>query len=166
MWLSNDAAFSTGSWMPIQALYPWTLTNSIGTKTVYARFGSSNTIYATNQASIVLTALNAGASVVAPVTTGTVLGTSTTLCSDLLTKTLRYGNSGDEVKKLQNFLNTKQGEKLPVTGYFGGMTRDAVKRFQTKYASIVLTPLGLTTPTGIVGAATRAQINTLACTLN
>ncbi len=81
-------------------------------------------------------------------------------------KNLRYGNRGAEVKTLQTFLNTTQGETLPLTGYFGSMTREAVKRFQKKYAAQILTPIGLSAPTGIVGNATRTVINSLACGTN
>ncbi len=165
MWISNDAAFSSGSWMPIQSPYPWTLSAGTGTKTVYARFGSASTTYATNQDSIILTTSTLppqSTTTVASTSTGIVLGASTT-CTDLLTKNMRFGMRGDDVKALQSFLNTTEGESLPVTGYFGAMTRAAVSRFQAKYAAQVLTPLGLKAPTGIVGPATRAFINTLAC---
>jgi peptidoglycan hydrolase-like protein with peptidoglycan-binding domain len=41
---------------------------------------------------------------------------------------LSYGNRGESVKELQRHLNSK-GAKLPVTGYFGKMTRTAVSQF-------------------------------------
>lgn len=168
MWLSNDATFSTGGWMSVQSPYTWTLSTGTGTKTVYARFGSASSTYATNQDSILVTAtsLPAPLPLVTPTSTsGVVLGASTT-CTDLLMKNLRYGNRGAEVKTLQTFLNTTQGETLPLTGYFGSMTREAVKRFQKKYAAQILTPIGLSAPTGIVGNATRTVINSLACGTN
>jgi len=41
------------------------------------------------------------------------------------------------------------------------LTQQAVIRFQEKYASEILTPLGLPNGTGYVGAATRSKINQL-----
>lgn len=72
------------------------------------------------------------------------------------TRDLRIGMSGDDVKCLQALL-----EVTPQTGYFGPLTAEAVKRFQEKYASEILTPLGLTSGTGYVGARTRAKLNEL-----
>lgn len=69
-------------------------------------------------------------------------------------KTLLRGSSGDEVKRLQEFLKT-----LPdiypegiVTGYFGLLTEKAVKQFQAKYGI---------ERAGILGPQTRAKLNSL-----
>lgn len=43
---------------------------------------------------------------------------------------LRMGDSGSEVKKLQKFLNWYGSYKLDVDGHFGVKTEDAVKKFQ------------------------------------
>ncbi len=53
-------------------------------------------------------------------------------CSPNFTTYTRQGSRGAEVTKLQSFLN-KLGANLPVTGYFGSLTKAAVKNFQTKY---------------------------------
>lgn len=86
----------------------------------------------------------------------------TSSCAPLITKDLKPGMSGDEVKKLQTFLNT-QGIVVPTTGYYGSLTARAVSTFQEKYADEILIPNGLRRGTGTVGPATRAKINTLAC---
>ncbi|OGZ27123.1 MAG: hypothetical protein A2365_00435 [Candidatus Nealsonbacteria bacterium RIFOXYB1_FULL_40_15] len=75
---------------------------------------------------------------------------------------VRFGQSGEEVKCLQQFLKN-QGvypEGL-TTGYFGPLTKKAVARFQEKYAAEILTPLGLVSGTGFVGPNTKAKIREL-----
>lgn len=85
-------------------------------------------------------------------------------CAPLLAGDLKMGGaqSSADVLKLQKFLNT-QGARIPETGFFGPLTAAAVSAFQRKYARELLTPLGLSSPTGSVDAATRQKINTLAC---
>ncbi|HUD02465.1 MAG TPA: Ig-like domain-containing protein [Candidatus Paceibacterota bacterium] len=112
-------------------------------------------------------------------TGGVVLGTSTEVtstdttlpagCSALLTQYMGFGKKNDssQVKLLQVFLNGNLNTNLPVTGFFGSMTTAAVKQFQTKYASVILTPWGLKDPTGYVYKFTEYEINLLSCsTLN
>ena len=109
---------------------------------------------------------------------GQVLGTSTTTitttnettCSEsVLTQYMRRGKKNDpeQVKMLQQFLNDEMNSNLPLTGFFGRLTENAVKAFQQKYASDILTPWGLTEPTGYVYKFTLWKINSLICaTLN
>jgi peptidoglycan/xylan/chitin deacetylase (PgdA/CDA1 family) len=97
---------------------------------------------------------------------GKVLGVST--CAELLTKDLKFhGPKNDEsqVKKLQLFLNSHLGTKLPTTGLYGTLTRDAVNKFQIKYKENILTPLKLKNPTGNVYSSTRKTINSINCTI-
>lgn len=79
------------------------------------------------------------------------------------TQTLKQGSTGIQVKYLQILLNadpaTAVGNAGNETSYFGAMTKAAVNKFQTKYAAQILTPLGLTAPTGNWAAATRAVAN-------
>jgi peptidoglycan hydrolase-like protein with peptidoglycan-binding domain len=49
--------------------------------------------------------------------------------ASVFTRTLRKGNAGSDVQTLQNWL-ADVGYSVPATGYFGTMTKSAVKRFQ------------------------------------
>lgn len=77
---------------------------------------------------------------------------------------LYYGLKSSEVRCLQEFLKARGKEIYPeglVTGFFGILTQKAVLRFQEKYASEILIPLGLKKGTGFVGSSTRSKINQL-----
>ena len=80
-----------------------------------------------------------------------------------LSRDLYYGMSNStEVSFLQQFLKD-QGvypEGL-ITGNFLSLTKEAVIRFQEKYASEILAPFSLSQGTGYVGEKTRAKINQL-----
>ena len=95
-------------------------------------------------------------------------------CTELITTNmaLRLRNDPTEVLKLQVFLNSSLDTQIAASGpgspgnettIFGSLTAAAVKKFQQKFASEILTPLGLTQGTGSVYASTRAKINALAC---
>jgi hypothetical protein len=81
----------------------------------------------------------------------------------LLTTDLSFGSKGDQVKCLQEKL--KKDSVYPeglITGNFLTLTRQAVVRFQEKYSSEILAPLGLSQGTGYVGLKTREKINQIA----
>ncbi len=74
---------------------------------------------------------------------------------------IRYGadNNPAEVEKLQTFLNEYEGEEIPVTGFYGDITLEAVNRFQVKYSDEILAPWGIDEPTGYVYKTTQRKIN-------
>ena len=105
---------------------------------------------------------------------GQVLGASTSSCGLYLNGYIKLGanNNKLEVEELQAFLNSNLGISLPITGYYGPLTYNAVKAFQLKYSSSILSPwasygLADLKPTGYVYKTTLRLINLLMCsTLN
>ena len=81
-----------------------------------------------------------------------------------INQNLYLGIQNNQVRYLQEFLKTQGQEIYPealVTGYFGILTKNAVIRFQNKYADEILYPLDLFSGTGFVGLSTRTKINQL-----
>lgn len=89
----------------------------------------------------------------------------TSVCPPYIKSYIRYGaeNNVDDVRKLETFLNEKQGESLVVDGVYGVEDEAAVKRFQKKYANEVLGVWGLSEPTGYVYRTTLMKINSFYC---
>jgi len=76
---------------------------------------------------------------------------------------LKLGSRGEEVKELQKCLS-KYPEVYPqakITGFFGSETKEAVIRFQEKYAKEILEPWGFIKGTGLVSKTTRSKLNEL-----
>jgi WD40 repeat protein len=87
---------------------------------------------------------------------------------------LSFGMSKEDVKYLQvmlveegpdvypeNYLTCAVKGRGRIDGNFMEWTRQAVVNFQEKYKNEILTPAGLTSGTGIVGANTRKKLNEL-----
>jgi predicted flap endonuclease-1-like 5' DNA nuclease len=87
------------------------------------------------------------------------------MCPPYLTTDITRGghNSPAEVRRLQQFLNTFEGEALPVNGIYGMNEATAVERFQWKYRDDVLAPWGETVPTARVLTTTRNAVNAIIC---
>ncbi|MBP7741406.1 MAG: peptidoglycan-binding protein [Candidatus Pacebacteria bacterium] len=85
-------------------------------------------------------------SVAATPVTGQVLGAATYNFATNLT----VGSRGDDVTALQEQLTQEGVYTGPITGYFGPLTREAVKVYQAKHGIIT---------TGFVGPLTRAALN-------
>jgi peptidoglycan hydrolase-like protein with peptidoglycan-binding domain len=90
------------------------------------------------------------------------------VCPYTWTRTLKKGDTGADVKILQQFLSTDSYTRVTLRGsgsvnnentVFDQATADAVSKFQLKYRSEVLSPLGLVNPTGELDASTRAKLN-------
>lgn len=87
------------------------------------------------------------------------------VCAPHIKTYIRYGadNDVEDVRKLETFLNEKQGEALAVDGVYSLEDMEAVKRFQQKYASEVLNVWGVAEPTGYVYRTTLMKINSFYC---
>ena len=86
------------------------------------------------------------------------------------TKNIKIGSEGEEVLKLQQFLNSFPDTVVALSGVgslgnestsYGLRTAKAVVKFQEKYAADTLVPVGLTKGSGFVGTLTRAKLNAL-----
>lgn len=91
-------------------------------------------------------------------------------CPFTLSVNLSEGMTSIDVQHLQQVLNIDPSTQVAASGsgspgeeseYFGALTFAAVERFQEKYAQNILFPVGLKTPTGYVGLATRSWFNAI-----
>lgn len=74
-----------------------------------------------------------------------------------LSKVIKQGEQGSDVRKIQKFLRSYGYTKVEVTGYFGPTTKRAIEFFQKKFSADILTPAGYTKPTGQWGPRTAAK---------
>ncbi len=91
---------------------------------------------------------------------GEVLGEFT--CKNYLNSKMSMGkqNNAGDVKKLQTFLNKEMLSNLPISGFFGKLTKGVVIDFQNKYKDEIL---GNYKATGNVYEATLKKINEIEC---
>lgn len=91
-------------------------------------------------------------------------------CPFTWTKNIKIGSEGEDVLKLQQFLNLSPDTVIATYGAgsvgnestsYGPRTAKAVIKFQEKYAEETLAPVGLTKGSGFVGTLTRAKLNAL-----
>ncbi len=125
------------------------------------------------------TTTNIGGSASTTPPIGEVLGAATTTdalpegCGEYIKDYLKYGkkNNPEEVKKLQSFLNETMSGTLKVTGFFGKLTQNLVKQFQSKYHDEIIKPWkdagykgkDLEQGSGYVYKTTKRKINLLKC---
>lgn len=85
-------------------------------------------------------------------------------------RNLHTGITGDDVLKLQQFLNSYPETVIALSGagssgkesvYYGSKTALAVKKFQEKFKAETLAPAGLIQGSGFFGTLTRAKLNSL-----
>ena len=69
-----------------------------------------------------------------------------------ISRSLKKGDYGKDVKILQNILKKEVNKKLPITGYFGDKTEESLMKFQEKYNL---------TATGYLDKETLNKINEL-----
>ena len=86
-------------------------------------------------------------------------------CAPLLTVYFSplISNTAADILKLQAFLKDTAKFNVVPTGIYDTQTISAVAAFQVKYANEVLTPWGVTNPSGNVYISTRKKINSIAC---
>ncbi len=98
--------------------------------------------------------------------TNTAFAVQTPNCS-VFVRTLKQGSAGQDVLLLQKILNQQSATRIALSGtgsqgeeteYFGAKTKDAVIRLQELNKKDVLSPVGLTKGTGVVGPLTRGKL--------
>ena len=103
---------------------------------------------------------------VLPGTRGKVIG-NTSFGSVAFERNLKVGSVGEDVRRLQELLNTEgflvsesgAGSPGNESTYFGNRTKQALIKFQNFHRNEVLLPVNLTVGTGYFGPSTRDFVN-------
>ena len=111
----------------------------------------------------VVSAPSVSAGTSSAVTTPAALPANELDCSAVLNlkQSIRYGakNNPANVKLLQKYLNTYEGTNLAIDGVYSKADRDAVIKWQEKYAAEILKPWGLKKGTGYVFTTSLKKMN-------
>jgi hypothetical protein len=126
--------------------------------------GSSNPNFATSEESRILRQLALARGEKVPDVASVVKANSGTYD---FTRSLSVGSKGDDVKRLQQFLNNNGfiiaksgvGSKGKENGVFGEATKKALIKFQEFYKKDILTPTKLKEGTGKFGGSTAKKVN-------
>jgi hypothetical protein len=106
-----------------------------------------------------------GSTSAVPVASVNLVATTTPVCSLSLypTQSIKMGalNNSEQVKLLEQFLNLFEKANLPVDGAYSLADENAVKAWQEKYASEILTPWGATKGTGYVFRTSLAKMRSM-----
>ncbi len=174
--VSLTPGFDNASILPIASTATFTLPEVVGNYTVYLKYystsGHASDILTQNISYLPTMSPTPPSPSTAP-TAPTTLAPITTPPAPIPTervsfvRSLGLGSTGDDVLRLQQFLNSNGGPITTAgagspgqeTRYFGPATKQALIRFQEMHADHILKPLGLARGTGIFGPATRAFIN-------
>jgi len=80
----------------------------------------------------------------------------------MFARNLTIGSSGQDVILLKKIISLEFNSTLDTSPTYTSDTANDVSNLQEKYTSTILTPNGLSSGTGTVGASTRAKLNQLA----
>lgn len=147
------------------------LNTSVTTTTTQSNI-QSNTISEISWRDLFRTGVRSSGTQVTTTTTPQNTATKNTVCADTFTRNFRLGAVHEEVKLVQKFLNASADTTIAATGAqskgkettaYNTLTRDAVNKFQQKYANDVLGAVSETKPTGFWGPFTRKKANELVC---
>lgn len=177
-----NGGYRFDGWSDGSTANPRTDTNISGNVTVTANFSRrGHAHYGRIVYPVVYTTLPPAPTSITPVESVTTQPTSTPVATPTqspttekpapyqFTRSLRLGQSGDDVMMLQKFLNT-HGAPIATSGrgslgnettLFGPLTQKALIRYQEANAGAILTPQGFTRGTGVFGSETMKFINNI-----
>lgn len=171
MAISNSTDFSQTTYVPFKSSVAHTLTLGNGSKTVYVKLRSAQGGVITISDSIVLVGqreeqveTNTTTLAEKPVVSqpDIAIPQNGLQCTTnlVLTTPVKLGvpNNPDDVKLLEQFLNTYEGTNLPVNGIYETADFNAVVKWQEKYASDILAPWGMTKGSGYVYTTSLKKI--------